>query len=121
VWGLKGRYDERENQGEPDKARLNEYSRELYRQEIAKLVERLNMFIPERERWLRMPDVRFNRKIGMYAHKMFTVAGEPIDDAAKYQAYLKTVLPQPEHYQVVHDVEKEPGWIEPKKADSLLK
>jgi len=52
---------------------------------------------------------------------MFTVAGEPIDDAAKYQAYLKTVLPQPEHYQVVHDVEKEPGWIEPKKADSLLK
>src|SRR5438034_8193133 len=30
-----------ENQGEPDKARLNEYSRELYRQEIAKLVERL--------------------------------------------------------------------------------
>ena len=121
VWGLKGRYDERENQVEPDKARLNEYSRELYRQEIAKLVERLNMFIPERERWLRMPDVRFNRKIGMHAHKMFTVVGEPIDDAATYQAYLKTVLPQPEHYQVVHDIEKEPGWIEPKKADSLLK
>src|SRR3989449_3082849 len=49
---------------------------------------------------------RFNRKIGMYTHKMFTVAGEPIDDAAKYQAYLKTVLPQPEHYQVVHNIEK---------------
>src|SRR2546422_6827324 len=65
------------------------------------------MFIPERERWLRMPDVRFNRKIGMYTHKMFTVAGEPIDDAAKYQAYLKTVLPQPEHYQVVHDRSEE--------------
>jgi len=49
------------------------------------------------------------------------VDGEPIDDAAKYEAYLKTVLPQPEHYQIVHDIEKEPGWIEPKKADSLLK
>jgi len=31
------------------------------------------------------------------------------------------VLPQPEHYETVHGIEKEPGWIEPKKADSLLK
>src|SRR5256885_846092 len=52
VWGLKGRYDEREHQDEPEKSRLNELSRELYRQEIAKLVERLNLFIPERERQL---------------------------------------------------------------------
>jgi benzoyl-CoA 2,3-dioxygenase component B len=121
VWGLKGRYDERDNQIEPDKAKLNEYSRDLYRQEITKLVERLNMFIPERERWLHVPDTKFNRKIGVYAHQRYTVDGEPIDDAAKYEAYLKTVLPQPEHYQIVHDIEKEPGWIEPKKADSLLK
>jgi len=57
----------------------------------------------------------------VYAHQRYTVDGEPMDDAAKYQEYLKTVLPQPEHYQIVHDIEKEPGWIEPKKADSLLK
>jgi hypothetical protein len=79
------------------------------------------MFIPDRERWLRVPDTKFNRRIGVYAHQHYTVDGEPIDDAARYQAYLKTVLPQPEHYQIVHDIEKEPGWIEPKKADSLLK
>ena len=121
MWGLKGRYDERESQVEPDKARLNEYSRELYRQEIAKLVERLNMFIPERERWLRVPDTKFNRKIGVYAHQLYNVDGQPIDDAAKYAAYLKTVLPQPEHYDVVHAIEKESDWIESKKADSLLK
>src|SRR2546427_10386783 len=48
VWGRKGRYDEREPQTEPDKAKLNELSRDLYRQEITKLVERLNMFIPDR-------------------------------------------------------------------------
>src|SRR5207253_2481476 len=71
VWGLKGRYDERENQIEPDKAKLNELSRDLYRQEITKLVERLNMFIPDRDRWLRMPDTRFNRKIGVYAHQRY--------------------------------------------------
>jgi len=121
VWGLKGRYDERDNQVEPDKAKLNEYSRELYRQEISKLVERLNMFIPERERQLKVPVTQFNRKIGVYAHQRYTVDGEPVDDPAKYQAYLATVLPQAADYQRVHDIEKEPDWIEPKKADSLLK
>src|SRR5438309_2056671 len=121
VWGLKGRYDERDHQTEPDKPKLNEYSRELYRQEITKLVERLNMFIAERERWLKVPDLKFNRRIGQYAHQYWSVEGEPITDAATYQAYLKTMLPQPEHYATVHAIEKELGWIEPKKADSLVK
>src|SRR5438093_1314485 len=121
VWGLKGRYDERENAQEPDKAKLNEYARELYRQEIVKLVERLNMFIPERERWLKVPELKFNRKIGVYAHQMYTVDGEPIDSKERYAAYLKTVLPQARDYEVVKDIEREPDWIEAKKADSLLK
>jgi len=119
--GAEGRYDERENATEADKAKLNEHSRELYRQEITKLVERLNLFIPERERQIKVPDIKFNRKIGMHAHKMYTVEGEPMDDRQRYQEYLKTVLPQPEHYAIVHAIEKEPDWIEPKKADSLLK
>ncbi len=83
-----------------------------------KLVERLNIFIPERDRQLKVPDLRFNRRIGMYAHQHFTVDGEPID-AAKYPAYLESVLPRPEDVASVHDIEKEPDWIEPKKADSL--
>jgi hypothetical protein len=118
VWGLKGRYDERENTQEPDKAKLNEYGRGLYRQEIVKLVERLNMFIPEREQQLKVPDLKFNRRIGLYAHQHFTVDGAPID-AEKYPAYLTSVLPRPEDIAVVHGIEKEPDWIEPKKADSL--
>ena len=121
VWGLKGRYDERENPtngAEPDKSKLNEMARGLYRQEIVKLVERLNMFIPERERQLKVPDLKFNRRIGMYAHQHFTVDGEPLD-AAHYPAYLEGMLPRPEDIAVVHDIEKEPGWIEAKKADRL--
>src|SRR3954467_1327680 len=94
VWGLKGRYDEREsptNGGpEVDKSKLNELARNLYRQEIVKLVERLNMFIPERERQLKVPDLKFNRRIGMYAHQKFSVDGQPLD-ASKYQAYLESV------------------------------
>jgi hypothetical protein len=40
-------------------------------------------------------------------------------DAAKYPAYLTSVLPRPEDIAVVHGIEKEPDWIEAKKADSL--
>ncbi|HKR56516.1 MAG TPA: hypothetical protein VJS20_09455, partial [Gemmatimonadales bacterium] len=87
-------------------------------QEIAKLVERLNMFIPEKERQLKVPSLKFNRRIGMYARQYWTTDGEPID-AEKYQAYLESVLPRMEDIQFVKDLEKEPNWIEPKKADSL--
>jgi benzoyl-CoA 2,3-dioxygenase component B len=119
VWGLKGRYDERENPTvDPDKAHLNEMSRGLYRQEIVKLVDRLNMFIPERERQLKVPDLKFNRKIGMYAHQPHNVDGVPLSPE-KYKDYLTSVLPRPEDIQLVHDIEKEPDWIEAKKADSL--
>jgi benzoyl-CoA 2,3-dioxygenase component B len=120
VWGLKGRYDERENPTEADTTHLNEYGRHLYRAEIVKLVERLNLWIPDRDRWLKVPDPKFNRKIGQWADQMFTVDGEPMTDRARYEAYLQTVLPQPEHYALVHAVQSEPGWIEEKKADGLL-
>jgi benzoyl-CoA 2,3-dioxygenase component B len=119
VWGLKGRYDERENATEADQAHLNEGSRELYRQEIVRLVARLNRFVADRDRWLKVPDTKFNRKIGQWAHQMCTVDGEPMTDRARYEAYLKTVLPQPEHYAVVRAVEKEPGWIAEKGANGL--
>jgi benzoyl-CoA 2,3-dioxygenase component B len=120
VWGLKGRYDERDNSiVDPDKSKLNEYARGLYRQEIVKLLERLNMFIPERERWLKVPELKFNRRIGVYAHQHFTVDGVPMD-ADKYPAYRTAMLPRPEDIALVHDIEKEPDWIESKKADSLL-
>jgi hypothetical protein len=54
----------------------------------------------------------------MYAHQKYTVDGQPIDES-KYPAYLETVMPRPEDIAIVHDIEKEPDWIEPKKADSL--
>jgi benzoyl-CoA 2,3-dioxygenase component B len=119
VWGLKGRYDERENPTEADRAHLNEYSRELYRREIVWLVDRLNRFVADRDRWLKVPDTKFNRKIGQWAHQTFTVDGEPMTDPAQYEAYLKTVLPQPQDYAVVHAVAKEPGWIAEKRGNGL--
>ena len=46
VWGLKGRYDEAKQPAEPDKAHLNELSRDLYRQEVDKLLESISRLLP---------------------------------------------------------------------------
>src|SRR5919106_471935 len=72
LWGLKGRYDERENQAPADQAHLNEDARELYRREIVRLVERINGCVADPDRWLKVPDTKFNRRIGQWPHQMFT-------------------------------------------------
>ncbi|OGT95832.1 MAG: hypothetical protein A3I79_00935 [Gemmatimonadetes bacterium RIFCSPLOWO2_02_FULL_71_11] len=117
-WGLKGRFDERESQNAADRAHLNEASRGLYREECERLVERMNQLIPDRERWLMIPSLKFNRKIGQYAHQCWTLDGQSLDQE-KYAEYLVTVLPQPEDYYRLNDVFKEPDWITPKKSDSM--
>ncbi len=115
-WGLKGRFDERESGQSADKAHLNEASRGLYRQEIVRLVERMNALIPDRDRWLMVPDLKFNRRIGMYARQCWTVEGTEISPD-RYEAYLATVLPQPADYFALRDIMKDDDWIAPKKAD----
>ena len=117
VWGLKGRFDERENPETADKAQLNDLARRLYRDECVRLVDRLNDYIPERERWLKIPDIKFNRRIGVYAHQHYDVDGEPVS-AQRYPAYLASVLPRKEDYDSIHALSKEPGWIEPRKVSS---
>ncbi len=115
VWGLKGRFDERENEAEAKMDQLNELSRGLYRDECVRLVERLNQHIPDRDRWLKIPDLKFNRKIGMYAHEHFTLDGEPVS-AAAYEKYRDSVLPTEQDYETLHDIMKEPDWIEPRSV-----
>src|SRR5437867_2084302 len=115
-WGLKGRFDERENAAAADKAKLNETSRGLYRDEIVRLVDRMNALIPDRERWLKVPELKFNRRIGMFAHQHWTIDGEELAPE-KYSAYLAAVLPQPEDYFRLRALMKDNDWIAPKKQD----
>jgi 1,2-phenylacetyl-CoA epoxidase catalytic subunit len=115
-WGLKGRFDERENEHDADKAHLNEASRGLYRQECVRLVERMNALIPDRDRWLRVPELQFNRRIGQWAHQCFSIEGEPMS-AERYAEYLKEVLPQPSDYLRLREVMKDSDWIAPKKQE----
>jgi benzoyl-CoA 2,3-dioxygenase component B len=116
VWGLKGRFNERETQDAADVAHLNEASRELYRQEITRLVQRLNLAIPDKDRHLKVPDIKFNRKIGLYARQCFTVDGDEVD-AAKYPAYLASVVPTTEDRELLRNIFKDNDWIEAKKAE----
>jgi benzoyl-CoA 2,3-dioxygenase component B len=117
VWGLKGRFDERDNPHPADQARLNEHSRGLYREECVRLVERLNKYIPERERWLAVPDIKFNRRIGQYAHQCFDVEGNELS-AERYPEYLKSMVPRAEDYQLLHDLMKDGDWIEARTVSS---
>ncbi|HXE58198.1 MAG TPA: Phenylacetic acid catabolic protein [Gemmatimonadales bacterium] len=116
VWGLKGRFNERETDEPADVGHLNEHARELYRQEITRLVQRLNLAIPDPERHLKVPDLKFNRKIGVHARKCYTVEGEPVDPE-RYPAYLASVLPTDEDRAFLREVFKENDWILPKRAE----
>jgi benzoyl-CoA 2,3-dioxygenase component B len=118
VWGLKGRFDERTNPQTPDHAKLNEYARELYRQEVEGLIERLNQHVPDDQPKLMVPSVKFNRRIGQYKGQTFTVTGEPME-REKYKAYVESVLPTAEDREALRGIFKENDWIQPKKADSL--
>src|SRR5258705_1964914 len=115
VWGLKGRFDERENPATPDKSLLNDYARVLYRDECVRLVDRLNDYIPDRDRWLKIPDMRFNRRIGVWARQSFNVDGESIS-TDRYPAYLTSVLPGEADYKRLHELTKDNDWIEQRKA-----
>jgi hypothetical protein len=115
-WGLKGRFDERENPQPADRAHLNEASRTLYRDECCRLADRMNALIPDRDRWLRIPDLKFNRRIGQWAHQCWTIEGEPVSQE-RYAEYLATVLPQPADYLLLRDIMKDDDWIAPKKQD----
>ncbi len=117
VWGLKGRFNERETEDAADPGHLNEASRELYRQEISRLVDRLNLSIPNERDHLYVPDLRFNRRIGTHAHKCFTVDGQPVEPDA-YPAYLASVVPTAEDREFLRTLFKEPSWIEAKKLES---
>lgn len=116
TWGLKGRFDERTNPQTANPGELNEAARELYRQEVQGLIDRLNQHVPDDQPQLRIPDLKFNRKIGKYKRQKFTIEGEPIE-ATKYDAYVASVLPTAEDRELLRNIFKENDWIQPKKLD----
>jgi len=111
VWGLKGRYDEPTAKMEADLERINEHSRELYRQECLKLVEMINKNLQPGQPPLYVPDIKFNRHIGEFAHKTYSVTGELLSEGA-YAEHLREMLPQPADVALVNEIQSvEKQWI----------
>ena len=118
VWGLKGRYDEGATSEQADKENLNDAARSLYYQEVQKLTDSLNKLVPEDQPKIRVPDIRFNRKIGKHAGKFYSVEGNELA-AEEYAGYLPTVMPAEDDKETLRRIFKEKGWIAPKKEEEL--
>jgi benzoyl-CoA 2,3-epoxidase subunit B len=114
VWGLKGRYDEARQTGAPDKAHLNELSREMYRQEAEKLLQSISKLLPAGADPLYAPDMKFHRSIGEFAGGTYSVRGELLTPEA-YAKHADEMLPNEEERKFIHDLMREPGWIAPRE------
>jgi len=114
VWGLKGRYDEARQTGEPDREHLNEFSRELYRQEVEKLLENVSAQLSAGAAPLTAPDLKFHRAIGEHAGKTYSVTGELLS-AQEHEKHLAVTLPNEEEKKFVANLMREPGWIAPRE------
>jgi len=113
VYGIKGRYDERESEDMADREHLNEASRELYFQELREEMRRISKARKEGEAELYIPSDKFRRGIGKYAGKNFTVEGDPFDGSEEeWEAYLVTVLPTEEDEEKLLNDYMKQDWIQ---------
>ena len=117
VWGVKGRYDEPQNEQSPDLEDLNDYNRTLYRNEVAGLIDRFNSVLKPGAKKLYAPDIKFNRAIGKFAGQKFHAeSGEPLDDKA-YVEHLRDYMPSAEDKKLLLDIiANEKKWIAPKEG-----
>jgi benzoyl-CoA 2,3-dioxygenase component B len=113
VWGLKGRYDEAKQPADPDKAHLNELSRDLYKQEVDALLVSISKFLPDGAAPLVAPDMKFHRSIGEFAGENYSVTGEKLDDEA-YAKHAAEVLPNEEEKTFIRNLMREPNWLAPR-------
>jgi benzoyl-CoA 2,3-dioxygenase component B len=110
-WGFKGRFDEATAKEPPkDLDRLNEEARILYYKEDCEIIDGLNRLIPEGSPKLRAPDMKFNRQIGDYEGKMFSVEGNPLSEI-EYKKHLEEVLPGPADRKVLEPIFKAGNWM----------
>ena len=113
VWGLKGRFNELETEDPVDKQNINEYNRTLYYKECEELVQQLNAIIPEDQPKLRLPSMKFNRKIGQWADKAFDIDGNPVKES-EFKDYVAQVTPTAEDATKLAEIFKTNDWIAPK-------
>ena len=113
VYGVKGRYDEREAQEPAAREHLNEASRELYFQELRDEMRRISKVRKEGEPALYIPSDKFKRGIGKFAGKRYTVHGEDFEgDEVAWEEYLSSVLPSDEDEDRLINEYMQQEWIQ---------
>ncbi|MSO20336.1 MAG: hypothetical protein EXQ56_07700 [Acidobacteria bacterium] len=117
LWGVKGRYDEHLFDGPPDMNKINDVSRNQYYKEVAAIVDSLNRNIKPDQQKLVMPDIKFNRAVGMYAGQPYSVTGELLSPE-EYAKHKDDVVPSEADVQYVINLEKEktPWIVDPNQA-----
>lgn len=110
-WGFKGRFDEETaTQAPKDLDYMNEEARAHYYKECCDIIDILNQQIPAGQPKLRAPDPKFNRQIGAYSGKTYSVEGQMLTPS-EYQEHLKSVLPQPADLEKLTALTKESHWV----------
>jgi benzoyl-CoA 2,3-dioxygenase component B len=111
VWGVKGRYDEPKNERAPDLDDLNDYNRNLYRDEVAGLIARFNGSLKQGKP-LYAPDIKFNREIGKWKGQNYHAeTGEPVEDR-DYTEHVKEHMPTAEDKKLLLEIiANEKKWI----------
>ena len=111
VWGLKGRYNEHETNVQAEKEKLNDLARDHYMAECQKLIDQLNQLIPDGGDKLYAPDLKFNRSIGEYVGKTYSVTGELLPSEA-YKKHVVQVLPRAEDEELLSHIMQEKDWVQ---------
>ncbi len=113
VYGIKGRFDERESEEEADRDHLNEASREIYFQELRAEMKRISSARKEGEPEIIIPSDKFNRGIGKYSGTRFTVEGDTFEGSnEEWQEYLDSVIPTAEDEDRLMNDNMQQDWIQ---------
>ena len=113
VYGIKGRFDERESEEEADRDHLNEASREIYFQELRAEMKRISSARKEGEPEIIIPSDKFNRGIGKYSGTRFTVEGDTFEGSnEEWQEYLDSVIPTAEDEDRLMNEYMQQDWIQ---------
>ncbi|MDP6661512.1 MAG: phenylacetate-CoA oxygenase subunit PaaI [Candidatus Thalassarchaeaceae archaeon] len=112
VYGIKGRYDERESEVDADRKHLNEESRGHYFDELKKEMVAINARRKDGEPELIIPSDKFNRRVGKFKGDRHDIYGNPFEGGDEdWEQYIRDSLPNDEDEGQLEEYFKE-EWIQ---------
>ena len=114
VWGLKGRYDEARQPAKPDKEHLNEFSRELYRQEVVEAPRVDQPLCPAGAPRLRAPTSSSTGRSGSSPDRAVLGDRRAFAAGGVREARGRGRCPNEEEKKFVLGLMREPGWLAPR-------